>query len=162
MRAGIGARGIDSSSLAEGSAPDLALAAVTEPAGPAPLVELRAKIDAHFANDSVEAILASLDADASDWARDTAKTIRAKSPTATKLAFRQNREGKTKSFDDCMRMEFRMVTRVVAGHDFYEGVRATIIDKDNAPKWVPPSLTQVSDAAIDAYFAPLGADELPL
>ena len=53
-----------------------------------------------------------------------------------------------------------MVNRVIAGHDFYEGVRATIIDKDGAPKWKPAKLEDVSDA--DAYFAPLGEKELPL
>jgi len=59
-------------------------------------------------------------------------------------------------------MEFRMVNRVIAGHEFYEGVRATIIDKDGAPKWSPATLAEVSDTDIDAYFAPLGEKELPL
>ena len=90
-----------------------------------------------------------------DWSRDTAKTIRAKSPTSTKLTFRQLREGAKLSFDDCMRMEYRMVNRIVAGREFYEGVRATIIDKDGAPRWDPATLADVSDAAIDAYFTPL-------
>ena len=98
----------------------------------------------------------------SEWTHETAKTIRTKSPTSTKLAFRQIREGKKISFDDCMRMEFRMVNRVVSGQDFYEGVRATIIDKDNAPKWKPAAIADVSDAEIAAYFAPLGTRELAL
>ena len=121
----------------------------------------RDKIDTIFAADSVEAILERLERDGTDWALDTTKMIRAKSPTATKLAFRQIREGAKLSFDDCMRMEFRMVNRVIAGHDFYEGVRATIIDKDGAPKWSPASLAEVSEKDIDAYFAPL-QEELPL
>ena len=129
--------------------------------GPAPLSDLRGKIDTIFSARSVEAILERLERDGSDWALDTAATIRTKSPTATKLAFRQIREGKTKDFDDCMRMEFRMVNRVIAGYDFYEGVRATIIDKDGAPKWKPDSLAAVPDKDIDAYFAPL-KEELPL
>jgi hypothetical protein len=61
-----------------------------------------------------------------------------------------------------MRMEFRMVNRVIAGHEFYEGVRATIIDKDGAPHWKPAQLSEVTDADIDTYFAPLGNKELPL
>ncbi|HWA89629.1 MAG TPA: enoyl-CoA hydratase/isomerase family protein [Rhizomicrobium sp.] len=121
----------------------------------------RKSIDAIFAGESVEAILAGLDADHTDWSRDTAKTIRSKSPTSTKLTFRQLREGAAKSFDDCMRMEYRMVHRIVAGHDFYEGVRATIIDKDGTPKWQPATLADVSDADIAAYFAAVGR-ELPL
>ncbi|HWD26599.1 MAG TPA: enoyl-CoA hydratase/isomerase family protein [Rhizomicrobium sp.] len=121
----------------------------------------REKIDTIFAADSVEGILERLERDGTDWALDTAKMIRAKSPTATKLAFRQIREGASKDFENGMRMEFRMVNRVIAGHDFYEGVRATIIDKDGAPKWSPATLAEVSDADIDAYFKPLD-EELPL
>jgi enoyl-CoA hydratase len=55
-------------------------------------------------------------------------------------------------------MEFRMVNRVIDGHDFYEGVRATIIDKDNQPKWQPKSLSEVRDAEIAKYFAPLESE----
>ena len=131
-----------------------------EPA--APLRDLQGRIDAIFSAHSVESILERLERDGTDWAADTARAIRAKSPTATKLAFRQIREGAKLSFDDCMRMEFRLVNRVIAGHDFYEGVRATIIDKDGAPKWQPATLAQVRDADIDAYFAPLGESELTL
>jgi enoyl-CoA hydratase len=148
--------------LAGGKEVDVALRDLTDTLPDTYLREHRTKIDRMFASSSVEAILAALDADHTDWADDTAKTIRAKSPTATKLAFRQIREGKSRNFDDCMRMEFRMVNRVIAGHDFYEGVRATIIDKDGAPKWQPATLAEVSDANIDAYFAPLGENELPL
>jgi len=148
--------------LAAGTEVDIALRDVTDNVPDTYLTEHRAKIDAIFAGDSVEEILAALDADHTDWSDDTAKVIRAKSPTATKLAFRQIREGAKLGFDDCMRMEFRMVNRVIAGHDFYEGVRATIIDKDGAPKWRPATLADVSDADIDAYFASLGDKELPL
>src|SRR5262249_44596396 len=130
--------------------------------GAAPLAEHRGKIDTIFSAASVEAILERLDRDGSDWARDTAATIRTKSPTSLKIAYRQVREGAKQSFDDCMRMEFRMVNRIVAGHDFYEGVRATIIDKDGAPKWQPSSLAAVSEADVAEYFAPLLGRELPL
>jgi enoyl-CoA hydratase len=129
--------------------------------GPAQLADQRGRIDTIFSANTLEAILERLERDGSNWALDTAATIRGKSPTATKLAFRQIREGEAKLFDDCMRMEFRMVNRVIAGHDFYEGVRATIIDKDGAPKWQPDSLAAVSDKDIDAYFGPL-KEELPL
>lgn len=139
-----------------------AVVAAAQKADEAPLSARRSDIDRIFAGASVEAILSALDKDDSEWAAETAKTIRSKSPTATKLAFRQIREGKKIDFDDCMRMEFRMVNRVVAGKDFYEGVRATIIDKDQAPKWQPARLEDVSDKDIDAYFAPLGDRELKL
>lgn len=150
------------SRLSEGEALDDVLEALREKDRVAPLAELSAKIDAIFSADTVEEILARLDDEDSEWSRDNARTIRAKSPTSTKLAFRQIRYGGKLNFDDCMRMEFRMVNRVIAGHDFYEGVRATIIDKDGAPKWRPRALADVRDEDIDAYFAPLADKELPL
>jgi enoyl-CoA hydratase len=148
--------------LALGHAPDTVLSSFAEEVPSAFLPAHREAIDRIFAKESVEAILAALDADHTDWSRDTAKTLRIKSPTSLKVAFRQIREGKGLDFDDCMRMEYRMVHRVVAGHDFYEGVRAAIIDKDGAPKWSPDELSGVSDADVDTYFAPLGAEELKL
>jgi len=150
------------SRLSEGEAPDEVLAALCEKDQVAALAELSGKINAIFSADSVEEMLARLDDDGTEWALEIVKTICAKSPTSTKLALRQIRNGARKSFDDCMRMEFRMVNRVIAGHDFYEGVRATIIDKDGAPKWRPDRLAGVKIEDIDAYFAPLGNKELPL
>ena len=148
--------------LADGTAPDTAIASVKDTLPDTFLAEHREVIDRTFAHGSVEEILAALDAEHTDWAQDTADTIRAKSPTSLKIAFRQIREGKSLSFDECMKMEYRMVNRIVAGHDFYEGVRAVIIDKDNAPKWQPAALSGVSDRDVDAYFAPLGEKELKL
>ena len=61
-----------------------------------------------------------------------------------------------------MRTEFRIVSRVIEGHDFYEGVRAVIVDKDNTPRWRPATLAEVSDAEVERHFAPLDGDELAL
>jgi enoyl-CoA hydratase len=61
-----------------------------------------------------------------------------------------------------MRLEFRLTNRFMRGHDFYEGVRAVIIDKDNAPKWDPPSIDQVRARDVDKYFAPLEGGDLDL
>jgi enoyl-CoA hydratase len=148
--------------FAEGAVPDDALKAVAETVPGDFLGEHRAEIDRIFAGNSVEEILAALDAEGTDWAGDTAKTIRTKSPTSLKITFRQIREGARLAFDDCMRMEFRMVNRVIAGHDFYEGVRATILDKDGAPNWKPADLRDVREADVHAYFAPLDNKELSL
>jgi enoyl-CoA hydratase/carnithine racemase len=148
--------------LAAGRPVDEVLNRAGESLPPGFLAEHRDAIDRNFSKPSVEEILAALDADHTDWSNDTAKIMRTKSPTSLKIAFRQNREGAKLEFDDCMKMEYRMVTRIVAGHDFYEGVRATIIDKDGAPKWSPADLSGVSDADIDKYFAPLGEKELKL
>jgi enoyl-CoA hydratase len=67
-------------------------------------------------------------------------------------------------FAECMRLEFRIVNRIVRGHDFYEGVRAAVLDKDNAPRWNPPSLNEVEPATVERHFLPLAPDteELPL
>jgi len=128
----------------------------------APLAKRRAKIDRIFAAQSVEAILAGLDAESDEWSRETAATIRTKSPTSLKLTFREMREGRKLSFDDCMRMEFRLSSRILAGNDFTEGVRAAVIDKDGAPKWRPATLGEVTAETVDGAFAPLGSNELPL
>lgn len=128
--------------------------------GEAPLAGLRDEIDRHFSLNSVEEMLASLDADGGDWAVKTAAIIRSKSPTSTKVALRQVRDGATRDFHGCMQMEWRMVNRIIAGHDFYEGTRATVIDKDQAPKWQPATLEEVSSADVDAYFEPLDGGDL--
>jgi enoyl-CoA hydratase len=148
--------------LANGEHPDFALsrAAQTDVGAP-PLAEHRETIDGCFSEDSVESILAALDALGSEWSAVNAASMRIKSPTSLKISSREMRDGASLAFDDCMRMEFRMVNRVMAGHDFYEGVRATIIDKDGAARWQPATLAEVTESDVDAYFAPL-QDELPL
>jgi enoyl-CoA hydratase len=128
---------------------------------PRPLSQRQADIDRHFGRDSVEAILASLDADASEWAHKTAATLRSKSPTSLKVTFRQLREGRKLDFEACMRLEYRIVHRIFAAHDFYEGIRAVVIDKDQMPRWRPASLDEVSEDDVAAYFAPL-EEELPV
>ena len=140
------------------------LAAFAEPAGPGKLAPHRGTIDRLFTGARVEDILAALDGEArrgtdAAFAAATAATIRTKSPTALKLALAQMRTGATLSFQACMQTEFRIVSRVIHGHDFYEGVRAVIVDKDNAPRWRPPTLAEVSDAEIARHFAPLPGTE---
>ena len=84
-----------------------------------------------------------------------------KSPETVKVALRQLREGADlTSFEDNMRMEYRIGWRKVQSPDFLEGVRAVIVDKDNAPVWSPARLEDVTEADVARYFAPLGADEL--
>ena len=114
-----------------------------------------------FARESAEAIVAALEAEDSDWAQEQAQTIRTKSPETVKVALRQLREGaKCETFEDNMRMEYRIGWRKVQSPDFIEGVRAVIIDKDHSPKWAPDTLEGVSAADVETYFEPLGDDEL--
>ena len=147
---------------------DAMLSAFNEPVGEGTITRRRATIDRLFAGDMVENILAALDREAASggvdaqWAEKTAAVIRTKSPLSLKLGLAQVRRGKAWDFDTCMRMEFRIVSRIIHGHDFYEGVRAVIVDKDNKPRWQPATLAEVSEADVERHFAPLGASELVL
>ena len=138
---------------------DATLAAFAEPAGQG--TAPRAEIDRLFTGERVEDILALLDA-GDEWAFKTAAMIRTKSPLSVRIALAQVRRGRDWSFEECMRAEFRIVSRIVYGHDFYEGVRAVIVDKDNAPRWQPATLADVADADVEKHFAPLGTQELVL
>ncbi|RWF68516.1 MAG: enoyl-CoA hydratase/isomerase family protein, partial [Mesorhizobium sp.] len=96
------------------------------------------------------------------FAAKTLATIRTRSPTSLHVAWREINAGLTLSMDECMRMEFRILNRMLAGRDFYEGIRAAIIDKGSTPQWLPAGIDDVSAAEVDAYFAPLGERELEL
>jgi len=76
------------------------------------------------------------------------------SPTSLKLTLKELRKGRTMTFDECMVMEYRLSQSVLAGRDFYEGVRAQLVDKDRDPKWYPAPLDAVDDTAIDSLFLP--------
>jgi enoyl-CoA hydratase len=129
-----------------------------EPGRP-PVAAHQDEIAHAFAGDSVEAIVATLEA-GGDWAKAQAKIIRTKSPLSTKIAFRQLKEGgRAKSFAEVMAMEYRIAHRLAVSHDFLEGVRAVILDKDNAPRWRPGALEAVSEAEVDAIFASLASDQ---
>lgn len=128
---------------------------------PAPRVAAhREEIDRLFAADTVEGVLAALAADPGEWAAAQLATLGAKSPQSMKVSLRLVREGRGKaSFAEEMAQEFAIGSRVAQSHDFLEGVRALIVDKDNAPRWNPATPEAVSDAMIDAIFAPLPEDE---
>lgn len=144
---------------------DATISALEIPAGEGSLAKARAAIDRLFRRDDVEHILEALDGEArsdrmdADMASRTAATIRAKSPTSLKLALAQVRVGRSLSFNACMKTEFRIVSRLIYGHDFYEGVRAVIVDKDNAPHWQPDTVLAVTRQEVDRHFAPLPAGE---
>ncbi len=115
----------------------------------------RGAIDRHFLQNSAEDVLASLKSNPSEWAQKQAAVVASKSPTSQKICHRQLRDGLTLDFNACMRLEYRIVNRVFTGHDFFEGTRAVVIDKDMAPQWQPASLSAVRNEDINAYFEPL-------
>lgn len=116
-------------------------------------------IDRIFERASVEEILAALEGEMEESASKLARTIRGKSPTSLKIAFEQVQRGGSLDFAEAMQTEFRIVNRVAREPEFYEGIRAVVIDKDNAPRWNPASLEDVTADKVASYFAPLPADE---
>jgi enoyl-CoA hydratase len=135
---------------------DAGLEALASDPGPAPIEARRESIDRLFGAPTLEAILAALEADASPSSQADLATLRTKSPLSMKVALRQIVEGaQMASFADEMVSEMRIGARVVMSHDFAEGVRAVIVDKDNAPRWDPATPEGVTEAMLDAVFAPL-------
>lgn len=145
---------------------DAVLARFAVDPGPAPLAELRPAIDQCFAGHSIEEILARLAAEAASggasagWAAETRADLMTKSPTSLKITLRQLIVGRDYDLEAALVLEYRLTQHVMAGHDFYEGVRAALIDKDQQPRWQPATLAAVSDAMVDAHFSPIGDREL--
>ncbi len=129
----------------------------SENPGPPPIAPMRAALERCFQADSVEAIVEALLREGGDWAEKTRKAMLAKAPSSLKVAFEQYRRGAALDFDAALALEYRMSQAFMRGHDFYEGVRALILDKDNRPAWRPAALAEVSEDAVAAYFLP--ADE---
>jgi len=117
------------------------------------------QINRLFASDRYEDVIAALEADGSDWAAKELATLKTKSPQTCKVALRQLAESLTcADFAANMVMEYRIASRVLLRPDFTEGVRAVIVDKDNQPKWTPPTPDAVTDDLLDAIFAPLSPE----
>ena len=125
-------------------------------AAPAPISAHRDDIDRLFAGDSLEAVVEALEADGSDWAKAQLAAMAPKSPLSARAAFRLIAGGlKPADLAADLAMEYRLAARLVMGHDFREGVRAVIVDKDNAPRWRPATLADADAAMVDGLFAPL-------
>jgi len=145
---------------------EAALARFVQDPGLAPLTALRPAIDRCFAGGSVEEILAALAAEAAAggvharWAAETHAGLLTKSPTSLKITLCQLMIGRDYDLEAALSLEYRLTQHVMAAHDFYEGVRAMLIDKDQAPRWQPVTLAEVSDSMVDAYFTPIGEREL--
>lgn len=113
-----------------------------------------------FSKRTVEEIISALEQEASnladEWVAATIQSLKKASPTSLKISLRSIREGRTQTVGECLRREYRMVCHVMRGdfsRDFFEGCRAILIDKDRNPKWMPPTLEQVHDEAVDQYFS---------
>ena len=118
------------------------------------------QIDSCFSRDSVEGILQALEESSSEWATQQLSTLAKMSPTSLRITHHELVQGsRMASLEDCLRMEYRMSQGCMAGTDFYEGVRAVIVDKDNSPQWQPGHLGEVGEEILRAHFDPLPADK---
>ena len=123
-------------------------------------VEDQVRIDRLFGGESLEAVIERLRADGSEFAAHALSSLAARCPLSLKVTFRQQREGRAyDNFADELATEFRVASRMIRLPNFIEGVRAVIVDKDNQPRWVPPTLAEVTDVEVDALFAPFAPGE---
>jgi enoyl-CoA hydratase len=144
--------------VADPSAIDAILAELAADPPPARLAGNAERIERLFASDRLEAILAALAADPSDWAAKELKAVAAKCPTTSKVALRQFATRRA-TFAGEMALEYRLAAQMMMRPDFAEGVRAVLVDKDNAPRWDPVTPEGVTEDMLDAIFAPLPPGE---
>jgi len=151
---------------AESAQVEEVLAAFDTDPGEPPIALRRAAIDRSFAGDTVEAVLDALLLEAKEggsddeWAAETRAGLLTKSPTSLKVTLRQLTIGQGYDIEAALALEYRLTQHFMRGHDFYEGVRAALIDKDQRPHWDPATLAEVTGGIVDGYFAPLGDSEL--
>ncbi|MGY3446170.1 MULTISPECIES: enoyl-CoA hydratase/isomerase family protein [unclassified Bradyrhizobium] len=133
--------------------------ATSEKAGP--VAALQEKIDRWFAHGRMEDIVAALNANGSELAQSTLKTLGEKSPRGMVVTLKLLRLARaTETLEECLVREYRAALEVFASDDFREGVRAAVIDKDRNPKWQPSRIEDVTPGMLAPYFAEIGADEL--
>lgn len=125
------------------------------PVEPSALLEQRTAIDACFSKENVESILSHLNVSTHSICKEAYSAMQKKSPLSLKITLRALREGRQLDFDACMCQEYHLVCRFLQGHDFTEGVRAVLIDKDQAPLWKPNTLEDVTMDQIETYFSPM-------
>jgi enoyl-CoA hydratase len=143
---------------------DRILARHTGTAGDSALPARQAAVDRIFSGAAVDAIMPGLESEPQDWAAEALAVLCRASPTSLAVTFRRLREGRGQSIADIFRVEYRLARRIAAGHDFAEGVRAILIDKDQTPRWQPGRLADLDPEALDRLAAPLTdpAEELRL
>jgi enoyl-CoA hydratase/carnithine racemase len=122
------------------------------------LANEREAIDRHFAHDDVKDIVASLAQDAGPFAQKSLSVMKTRSPLMMCATLAQLRRGRSMNVADCLRMERNMVRRNFEHGEILEGVRALVIDKDNAPKWSPATLEEVTPEMVERFFKPVWPD----
>lgn len=133
--------------------------------GPGELTAYAAPIARCFSAPSVEEIiqrLQTIDGPEREWAQGVIADLHARSPISLKVTHRHIRDARAYDLRQTLAIDYRLACRFLDGHDFYEGVRAALIDKDGKPQWQPAQLEEVSSTMVEDYFAPMGSDELAL
>uniref|UniRef100_A0A2K6GGK6 3-hydroxyisobutyryl-CoA hydrolase n=1 Tax=Propithecus coquereli TaxID=379532 RepID=A0A2K6GGK6_PROCO len=113
-----------------------------------------------FSANTMEQIIENLQQDGSSFALEQLKVINKMSPTSLKITLRQLMEGSSKTLQEVLTMEYRLSQACMGGHDFHEGIRAVLIDKDQSPKWKPADLKEVTDEDVNNHFKSLGSSDL--
>jgi enoyl-CoA hydratase len=135
------------------------LAAAALPPQAAPLAAHQAELADCFAAESLEEVIARLERRGTAWAASQLQSIAGKSPQSLRVTWRLLQIGaQQRAFSACLALEYGVALRCVHAPDFSEGVRATLLDRDGAPRWQPPTLAEVTEAQLDALFEPLPAD----
>ena len=140
-----------------------AIDAFAEPPPPAQVAPNQTAIDRIFAFDTIEEIMQALEREGTPFAEKTLAVLNTKSPLSLKVTLRLLRLGRAaSSLEACLEREFAATAAVLRSHDFYEGVRAAVIDKDRNPQWRPARLADVTGDDVDAYFQPAAEPLFPL
>ncbi|MBS0244413.1 MAG: enoyl-CoA hydratase/isomerase family protein, partial [Proteobacteria bacterium] len=133
-----------------------------EPVPASPLMEFKREIDRCFGKPTVEAILAELQTTTAEWAQKAHAELKQKSPLALKAALTAiHRARKLPALEEALNAEFRLCTHLFECGEFPEGVRALLVDKDKTPKWKPARLEDVTQAMVEALFAPFPTADEP-
>ena len=117
------------------------------------LKALQINVDQSFCHGNVNAIIESLEEEKNLWAGEVLKELRLKTPLSIFVAFSQIKKAVGLDFDGCIQLDFQLVQHFIRDHDFYEGVRALLVDKDKTPHWNPADFHQVSKSRVDEYFS---------
>lgn len=142
--------------ICEGAAIDDALLSfVKTPYVTGPIAQHQDVIDRCFSQESVAAIIFALEKESSDWAQSTLKLLRTRSPLAISVAFERMKRAQGQSFDQIIEDDYVIARRFMRGAEFFEGVRAMLVDKDKNPQWGPQTLDKVTETAVFSHFEPL-------
>jgi enoyl-CoA hydratase len=142
--------------LRAGEDADAAIARLSTDPGPSSLADISDAIERCFAADSIEGVIAALEAEEGEWAAKSLELVRAMCPFSQAVTFKDLHMGAGRTIEECLSTAFRIALRFMDRDDYFEGARAILIDKDNAPRWNPETIEKVDPAEVDACFAPLG------